>query len=86
MVVDAAVKVVGKNSGAELLQKTTAKNSGSFLPDGPILFYCSFVHGFNRSLGNSLLNDDEYGNPGLFYQYTHVKVNVYPTTDKGVFF
>ncbi len=67
-------------------KKTTAKNSGSFLPDGSIFFYCSFVHEFNCSLGNGLLNNDEYGNPGLFYQYAHLKVNVYPTTDKGAFF
>ncbi len=49
-------------------------------------FYCSFVHGFNCSPDNGLLDSDDCCNPGLFCQCSHIKVNGGRTTDKGLSF
>ncbi|GFO51342.1 hypothetical protein ikelab_06170 [Lactococcus garvieae] len=63
-----------------------AENPGHFLLHGSHYLYLNLVPGCNRSVGDGLLNRDKHGNPGIFYQYSYVKVNVYTATDKGVFF
>lgn len=67
-------------------KKTMAENPGHFLLHGSHYLYLNLIPGCNRSVGDGLLNRDKHGNPGIFYQYSYVKVNVYTATDKGVFF